>query len=1092
MLRQSHSRSLIYILATAFWVATVVTPTWADSADDNPLASIPLRHIGPAINSGRISEFAFHPEHKQVFYVATASGNLWKTSNNTITWEPIFDSEGSYALGTIKLDPNDPLTLWVGTGENNSQRSVAYGDGVYKSTDGGKSWTNMGLADSGHISQIWINPANSDHVLVASQGPLWNDGGDRGLYRSLDGGDSWERILQIDPHTGINEFVVDPDNPDNIVASSYQRRRHVWVLINGGPGSGIHRTTDGGASWSEVTSGLPGSNMGRIGLAMAPSATNTLYAIIEANDKDKGVYRSLDFGQTWHKQSSYMTNSPQYYNELVIDPHNPNRLYSLNTFTQISEDAGKTFSPLSLDHRHVDDHALWIDPDNTDHLYIGGDGGIYETWDRGRTWRHVRNLSIMQFYRIQPDNAEPFYNVCGGTQDNNSLCGPSRTPVVHGIANADWTTVLGGDGYKPQIDPNDPDLIYAQYQYGGLARYDRRTSERIYITPHPGSGENAYKWNWNTPLLISPHASTRLYYAAERVFQSDDRGDSWTAISPDLTRQLDRNSLEVMGRVWSVDSISKNRSTSMYGSIIGLTESPLEEGLIYVGTDDGLISVTEDGGKNWTTTGKFQGVPEMSYVEDVIASQHDANVAYAVVDNHKRGDYKPYVLKSTDRGRSWKQITGNLPERGSAHTIAEDHIDPGLLFVGTEFGLFVTQNGGESWSQMKAGFPTISVRDIEIQRRENDLVVGTFGRGIYILDDYSPLRTPAASLSADEATLFGVRDAWLYIQGDRWEDRPKGSMGSAFFTADNPPFGAVFSYHLKDKIKSERDTRLATEADLEKNGEDTPYPDWEDLRREDHEEVPAVWLEIRDSEDRVVRRIEGSNNPGFQRIAWDMRLPAPDPVNLSPPDFVPYWVTPPTGPLALPGEYSVTLMKRQQGQLETLAGPERFTLKALDRSPEITNDREALLAFHQHAADLKRTVSGASAKRSELSNRIRHLKAALSRTTRANESHEQQLRDIERRLTELNRLLSGDRTIASRSEPTPWSVTSRINSIYGGILESQWQVPQNYRDSMAVAEKELTQVLSAMASVETDLTRLETELDELGAPWTPGRSVPEG
>ncbi len=546
-----------------------------------------------------------------------------------------------------------------------------------------------------------------------------------------------------------------------------------------------------------------------------------------------------------------------------------------------------------------------------------------------------------------------------------------------------------------------------------------------------------------------------------------------------------------MGRVWSVDSISKNRSTSMYGSIIGLNESPIEEGLIYVGTDDGLISVTEDGGANWTTTGKFQGVPEMSYVEDVIASHHDANVAYAVVDNHKRGDYKPYVLKSTDKGRTWKQITGNLPERGSAHTIAEDHVDPNLLFVGTEFGLFVTQNGGESWSRMNTSFPTISVRDIEIQRRENDLVVGTFGRGIYILDDYTPLRTAASALSSKEATLFDVRDTWLFIQGDRWEDRAKGSMGSAFFAADNPPFGAVFSYYLKDKFKSERDVRLATEAELEKEGEDTPYPDWEVLRREDHEESPAIWLEIRDSDNQVVRRIKGKNSKGFSRVAWDMRLPAPDPVNLSTPGFVPYWVTPPTGPLALPGEYSVTLMKRQQGQLETLAGPKSFTLKALDRSPEMTDDREALLAFHQKAADMKRTVSGASAKRGELGNRIRHLKAALSRTARADESHEQQLRDIERRLTDLNRLLSGDRTIGSRSEPVPWSVSSRINNIYGGMLDSQWQVPQNYRDSMAIAEHELDQVLSAMTAVETDLDRLETELEKLGAPWTPGRPVPQ-
>ena len=363
----------------------------------------------------------------------------------------------------------------------------------------------MGLKESNHISQIWINPNDSNTVLVAAQGPLWSNGGDRGLYKTTDGGDNWERILHIDKYTGVNEFVIDPDNHDHMVASSYQRRRHVWTLINGGPGSGIHKTTDGGKTWQVIKAGLPKDHMGRIGLANAPSQPKTIYAIIEANDKEKGVYRSVDFGQNWHKQSSYMTNSPQYYNELVVDPHNPDRLYSLNTFTNISEDAGKTWTPLSLKYRHVDDHALWIDPDNTEHLFIGGDGGIYESWDRGQTWRHIQNLPIGQFYRIEPDNAEPFYNVCGGTQDNNSLCAPSRTNDIHGITNADWHIILGGDGYEPQFDPNDPNIVYAQYQYGGLARYDRRTMERIYITPHPPADEPAYKWNWNSPLLLSPH-----------------------------------------------------------------------------------------------------------------------------------------------------------------------------------------------------------------------------------------------------------------------------------------------------------------------------------------------------------------------------------------------------------------------------------------------------------------------------------------------------------------------------------------------------------------------------------------------------------
>ena len=528
----------LFVLSVFFFLGFAIPASAADEEEEsNPLASLPLRHIGPAITSGRISDFAFYPGGDNKFLVGVASGNLFRTDNSGITWDPIFENEGSYAIGVVELDPNDAKTIWVGTGENNAQRSVANGDGVYKSTDGGKSWTNVGLKDSGHISQIWINPDDSDEVLVAAQGPLWNDGGDRGLYRTTDGGGTWDRILEIDAHTGVNEFVVDPRNPDVIVASTYQRRRHVWVLINGGPGSGIHKSTDRGKTWNKVSTGLPSDHMGRIGLAGAPSNPDMIYAIIEANDEEQGIYRSTDFGSNWEKRSDYMTTSPQYYNEIVVDPKNENRLYSLNTFTMKSEDGGQTFAALAAESRHVDDHALWIDPENTDHLYIGGDGGIYESWDMGSTWRHVRNLSITQFYRIQPDYDEPFYNVCGGTQDNNSLCAPSRTTVVHGITNSDWHLILGGDGYEPQFDPTDPNIIYTQYQYGGLARYDRRTQERVYIAPHPESGENDYKWNWNTPLIVSPHDPKRLYYASEYLFRSDDRGDSWRKVSPDLTRQ---------------------------------------------------------------------------------------------------------------------------------------------------------------------------------------------------------------------------------------------------------------------------------------------------------------------------------------------------------------------------------------------------------------------------------------------------------------------------------------------------------------------------------------------------------------------------
>jgi len=1055
---------------------------------DHPYANLELRPIGPAITSGRISDFAFHPDRKHEYFAATASGNLWKTTNNGITWQPVFDNEASYAIGVVTLDPNDPLVVWVGTGENNAQRSVAYGDGVYKSVDGGQSWTNMGLRDSGHISQIRVDPDDSNVVLVAAQGPLWSAGGDRGLYKTTDGGNTWEAILTVDEHTGVNEFVVDPRDSDTIVASSYQRRRHVWVLINGGPGSGIHKTTDGGETWQEIETGLPADDhMGRIGLAGAPSNPDMIYAIIEANDDEKGVYRSTDFGATWTKQSDHMTTSPQYYNELVVDPKDPDRVYSLDTFTHVTEDGGKTWSKLSLEWRHVDDHALWIDPDLTSHLIIGGDGGIYESYECGETWRHVRNLSITQFYRIQPDNDEPFYNVCGGTQDNNSLCAPSRTTVVHGITNSDWTMILSGDGYKPQIDPDNPDIIYTQYQYGGLARYDRRTQERVPITPHPASGEKQYKWNWNTPLLISPHDNERIYYAAEQLFQSDDRGNTWRAVSPDLTRQLDRNQLDVMGRVWSVDTIAKNDSTSMYGAAIGLSESPIVEGLIYVGTDDGVMSVTEDGGGTWRRTESFRGVPDMSLIEDVIASVHDSDVAYAVIDNHKRGDYKPYVLRSENRGRNWSLISANLPEWGSAHTIAEDHVDPDLLFVGTEFGLFFTQDRGGSWHRLKGNFPTISVRDLEIQRRENDLVVGTFGRGIYILDDYSPLRTAISDVADQDATLFPVKDPWLYVEGDLWDGREKGSMGAEFFSAPNPPFGAVFTYHLGDELETRSKARRAAELEVEKEGGDTPYPSWDTLRDEDREEDPSVLLVVRDSAGNVVRQVTGETEAGLHRTAWDLRGPAPEPVALEPPEFVAYWASPPRGPFVVPGEYSVTLAKRQDGQLVELGGPESFTVKPLLLSPETSDDPASVRAFQRKAGELYRAVQGAVARSAELDNRIAHLKAALRDTPAATEADEQALREIEAKLADIGIALEGDKTVSSRNEPVAWSISQRAGIVYQQLLDTRSPVPGLYETSYAIAASEFEPVLRNLQAVSRDLSALEKRLELMGAPWTPGR-----
>jgi len=1057
------------------------------AADDegHPLASIPLRSIGPALTSGRVSDFAFVPGQWQAHYVAMASGNLWKTGNNGVTWEPVFDNEGAYAIGVVELDPSDPNTVWVGTGENNSQRSVGYGDGVYLSRDGGASWRNMGLKDSGHISMIRVHPGDSDTVWVAAQGPLWNSGGDRGLYKTTDGGESWNRLLHVDDDTGVNEFVIHPADPDVIVASSYQRRRHVWTLINGGPGSGIHKSNDGGKTWRKISKGVPEGDLGRIGLVMAPSQPNLLYAIIEADDKGKGVYRSTDFGESWEKRSDHMTTSPQYYNELVVDPNDPDVVYSLDTFTHRSEDGGKTWSRLSLNARHVDDHALWIDPDNSAHLYIGGDGGAYESWDRGETWRHVTNLPAVQFYRATPDNDFPFYNVCGGTQDNSSLCGPSRSTYTDGISNADWWFVQFGDGYKAQIDPTDPNVIYAQYQYGGLARYDKVTGERLAITPQPGPDENDYKWNWNTPLIISPHDNERLYYGAEKLFRSDDRGESWVAVSGDLTRQLDRNALQVMGRVWSVDAIAKNDSTSMYGSMIALDESPLVEGLIYVGTDDGLIHVTGDGGENWTRTESFRGVPDMSLVEDIIASRHDADVAYAVIDNHKRGDYKPYVLKTENRGRNWKLISADLPARGSAHTIAEDHVDPNLLFVGTEFGLFFSNDGGGSWHELTT-LPTIAVRDLEIQRRESDLVVGTFGRGIYILDDYSPLRSGGPDLAAGPA-LFAPRDAWLFNPDPRrgWGD--KGDFGTQRYVAENPPYGAVLAYYLPEELQTLEEQRRKEETRKQKAGEDTPYPSWERLRREDREEAPSVILTVRDSAGEVVRRLDGPADKGFHRVAWDLRLPAPDPVDLGSDGERAPWEDEPVGPMVLPGRYSVTLSKRVEGRYEDIAGPQSVVVKPLFSGGLVTEDRAGLLDFQRKTAELQRAVLGADRAAGEIEERIAHLIAAVTATPGAAEAQAGALRALRARMQDLRVRLNGDRTVTSRNEPAPLAIRGRVARIVNGSWGSQSEAGGTFRDSYAIAAQQFPAVLDELRSVARELEALEQALEEEGAPWTPSR-----
>ena len=1050
-------------------------------------AGLKLRSIGPALMSGRICDFAVNPDDPAEYYAAVCSGGVWKTENSGTTWKPVFDSQGSYSIGCVNLDPNNSKVVWVGSGENNSQRSVSFGDGVYRSRDAGKSWDNMGLKESEHIGMIIVDPRDSETVYAAAQGPLWRSGGDRGLYKTNDGGKTWIRVLHVSDDTGINEVHMDPRDPDVLYASSYQRRRHVWTLINGGPESAIYKSTDGGITWRKLSRGIPNVDKGRIGMCIAPADPDVIYAIIEAEDGKGGIFRSSDRGETWEKRNPYNTSSAQYYNELVCDPGDVDRLYTLDTFMHVSEDGGKTFSRAPRKDRHVDDHALWINPTNTAHHRVGCDGGIYESYDRGENWRFIDNLPITQFYRVSVDESKPFYHVYGGTQDNNSQGGPSRTTNPGGIANEDWFITVGGDGYETVVDPSDPNIVYSQWQYGGLVRHDRRSGETVDIKPREAPGEEPYRWNWDTPLILSPHSPTRLYFAANRLFRSDDRGNSWTVISPDLTRQLKRNELKVMGKVWSVDAVAKNRSTSIYGNAVSLAESPVVENLIYVGTDDGLVQITEDAGANWRKIGLFPGVPDMTYVSCLTASVHEADTVFAAFDNHKQGDFKPYVLKSTDRGQNWESIAGDLPQREIVYSIQQDHEKPELLFVGTEFGVYFTSDGGKKWIRLKGGIPTIAVRDIAVQRRENDLALGTFGRSFYILDDYTPLRLVDDELLKEDARVFPVKDALRYIETSRLGGfSGRGSQGASFYMAENPPFGAVFTYYLEEKLQTRKEKRQEKEKKAVKAGKPIEYPSLEEMRAEDEEKTPQIFLVVKDADGNVVRRVEGSRNKGIHRVAWNLRYPSPTPVRIGKTEELPPWLRDPSGPLANPGTYSVTLAKEVDGEMTDLADPVEFNVIPLELATFAAADREAVIAFNKNAARLERAVRGASEAAEEAQTRLKYLRKAFEVTPAAQAAVLTELDGLDKRLTDIMTRLNGDRTLGRLEEPVPPSIRERVGIAIDWYVTSE--PTQTQKDSYKYAGEEFTQVLADLRKVvEEDLKAVEDTLEAAGAPWTPGR-----
>ena len=1100
---KNHTGRLVCI---AFLIAGCLFPPTADGQQKNKkenaesehylnkvnLSGLKFRCVGPSLTSGRIADIAVHPQRHNEYIVATASGGVWKTVNAGTTFQPVFDSQGSYSIGCVTLDPNNPNVVWVGSGENNNQRSVAYGDGVYRSEDGGASWKNMGLKNSEHIGKIIVDPRNSNVVHVAAIGPLWSSGGDRGVYKTTDGGQTWEATLEISEHTGVNDLVMDPRNPDVMYAASFQRRRHVFTYLGGGPESGIWKTTDGGATWHKANKGLPTVDLGRIALAISPADPEVIYAIVEAAQGKGGFYRSTNRGASWEKRSGHYT-SGNYYQEIIPDPKDPDKVYSMDTWFHVTTDGGKSFRVVGEDTKHVDNHSMWIDPGNTDHWLIGCDGGIYETWDAAKTWDFKANLPITQFYKVAVDNSEPFYYIYGGTQDNFTLGGPSRTINDHGITNADWFITRGGDGFETQIDPEDPNIVYSQSQYGVLYRYDRRSGEEVGIQPKERKGENAYRWNWDAPLATSHHQTGRLYFAANKLFRSNDRGNSWEVISEDLTRQVDRNKLEVMDRVWGIDAVSKNGGTSPYGTIVAFSESPLNENLLFVGTDDGWIQATQDGGQTWNRISNFPGVPDRTYVNAIYASQHDENVIYAAFNHHKYGDFKPYLYKSTDRGRTWKAITKGLPERGSVYSVEEDHEDPGLLFAGTEFGVFFSNDGGRNWKALKAGLPTVAVRDIAIQRRENDLVLGTFGRGFYVLDDYSPLRRVQEETLREEAMLFSVRDPWMFEKSVPLGLPGKSFQGDSYYSAENLGPEALIRYYLAEDIKSLQEQRREREKELAKDGAAQNYPSYQELKAEREQQKPELLFSIADASGRVIRKITAPAKKGLRTLRWDLRYTAKTPVSFRKPAFYNPFSGNDQGTLVAPGVYTVTLSKVVNGDITPLAEPVSFTVKALNNTTLPATDRLAKVEFQRQVTELERAVTGAQDILRDLQNQLKYAREAARRMEQPLTTAFSMINGLEAKIRDIRYELYGDPAARTLDLERPPSVSRRVGQLVYEQSNSTAAPTKTHMDSYAIATEAFAPILSRIQQLQqVDMAELQKALEEAGAPYTPGRRVEYG
>jgi photosystem II stability/assembly factor-like uncharacterized protein len=1079
--RFSRPRLAILLLASLFpsfapgqaTPGAKTTPAVFD-ADSARLAELPWRSIGPAVTSGRVVDFAVPEGPKsqiggrlgELFYVASASGGVWKTTNGGTTWEPIFDHQSSASIGDIAVAPSNPDILWVGTGEANNQRSSSWGDGVYKSENGGKTWTNMGLKKSEHIGRVIVNPTNSEIVFVAAAGPLWGPGGDRGLFRTIDGGHTWKNVKNIDTHTGFTDVIFDPTNPSVIYAASFQRERRPYSYVGGGPGSGLWKSIDGGDTWTKLTEGLPTGDVGRIGLDVSRSSPNVVYATIETKvtgtgaangNTEASIYRSDDYGASWQKMGTAFS-YPWYMGQIRVDPTNPDRVYFMGVPLQVSTDGGRTFRN-TAGAAHSDHHAMWIDPTDPNHLIIGCDGGVYISRDRGRTVDFVPNLPISQYYAIATDMRQPFYFVYGGLQDNSSWGGPSQTRNRQGITNSDWIRTTGGDGFYAQIDPVDPNTVYGESQGGDIVRYDVRTGEEKTIKPLPAFGAKPYRWNWSAPMVISPYDHNTIYFGANYLFKSTNRGDAWTRLGPDFTRQLNRDSLPVMGKIWPRDAIARHQGTAEYGNISTVDESPIRQGLLYVGTDDGVLSVSRDGGATWNRITKFPNVPDQTYISRVVASRFNEGTVYVTLDNHRNNDFRPYVVKSLDYGVHWSPITGNLPSSGSVQVIREDYIEPNLLFVGTEFGAFYSAMGGNSWTQLKYNMPTVAVHDIVIHPREHDLVIGTHGRGIYIIDDITPLEK-LGEANRVGTYLFPVKPATEYNPNSSVPGgtRGAGALGDREFSAPNPAFGAIITYFLRDS--------------LPKSGD--------------------VTLGIYDAAGNRVRELTANKKRGMHRVTWDLRTAPPytvrRPANqVGEPQFS---RRDPSGPFVLPGKYTARLTVK--GASTPIVSETPINVRSDPLVPMSEADYRVLYDMRVSTSHLQATVQAAVRTAEQLKDQMTDVKAAL-KTNPAPDTVSKQADAVDKEIGDIVKKLRGDPEADAASDDKKTeepSIQERVNSVAEEIGNVTSQPTELQRSTLALATSDLQREVARInVLLQRRIPALNAALDAAKIPWTIGRPV---